>query len=259
MDGSQITSSHVEIEVWGYGEAGHIKDTPTYCGSYVDDATKKNACSTETRAGMPGDYIKAKLEIDPDYPIIDIEVSEGGGNREKRYTDKDGGPVFIRKCRVGKQECEDLIAMGGGGIYKEYEYKGRYRDYMETIIDDSVKLKKETIVKGLQFTEDNRIAYIENGEIKYETVECRRDFRSSSKPGAGGCIDKSKGIYGKGSAGYVKVTPIIKGFDINKINDAIEKMIGDQYNLGNVRDFLTGDADTSIIKMIEEEIKKELL
>ncbi|WP_265036370.1 hypothetical protein [Wolbachia endosymbiont (group A) of Anomoia purmunda] len=260
VDGSQITSSRVEIEVWGCGEAGHIKDTPTYCKSQIDwAATKKNACSTETRAGMPGDYIKAELEIDPDYPIIDIEVSEGGGNREKRYTDKDGGPIFIRKCRLGKQECKDLITMGGGGIYKEYEYKGRYRDYMETIIDDSVKLKKETIVKGLQFTEDNRIAYIENGEIKYETVECNSGFRSSSKPGAGGCIDKSKKIYGKGSAGYVKVTPIIKGFDINIINDAIEKMIGNRYDLGNVRDFLTGDADTSIIKMIEEEIKKELL
>ncbi|WP_341818442.1 hypothetical protein [Wolbachia endosymbiont (group B) of Ennomos erosarius] len=258
VDGSQMSSSHVEIEVWGCGEAGHIKDTPTYCGSYVDDATKKNACSTETRAGMPGDYIKAELEIDLDYPIFDIEASEGGGNREKRYTDKDGGPIFIRKCRVGKQECKDLITMGGGGIYKEYEYKGRYRNYMETIIDDSVKSKAKKTITGLRVTEDNRIAYIENGEIKYETVECRMGFRSS-KPGAGGCIDKSKGIYGKGSAGYVKITPIIKGFDINIIDDAIEKMIGNRYDLGNVRDFLTGDADTSIIKMIEEEIKKELL
>ncbi|XCA33460.1 MAG: hypothetical protein ABS808_01100 [Wolbachia endosymbiont of Polyergus mexicanus] len=258
VDGSQITSSHVEIEVWGSGEAGHIKDTPADCKHYVDSATGKNACSTETRAGMPGDYIKAKLEIDPDYPIIDIEVSEGGGNREKRYTDKDGGPIFIRKCRVGKQECKDLITMGGGGIYKEYEYKGRYRDYMETIIDGSVELKDRVIIVRPQSDEDNKIAYIENGEIKYETVECRRGFRSS-KPGAGGCIDKSKGIYGKGSAGYVKITPIIKGFDINIIDDAIEKMIGNRYDLGNVRDFLTGDADTSIIKMIEEEIKKELL
>ncbi|WP_264703938.1 hypothetical protein [Wolbachia endosymbiont (group A) of Volucella inflata] len=258
VDGSQITSSHVEIEVWGCGEAGHIKDTPANCRSYVDDATKKNACSTETRAGMPGDYIKAELEIDPGYPIFDIEVSEGGGNREKRYTDKDGGPIFIRKCRLGKQECKDLITMGGGGIYKDYEYKGQYRDYMETIIDDSIKSKAKKTITGLRVTEDNRIAYIENGEIKYETVECRMGFRSS-KPGAGGCIDKSKGIYGKGSAGYVKITPIIKGFDIDIINDAIEKMIGNRYDLGNVRDFLTGDADTSIIKMIEEEVKKELL
>jgi len=129
---------------------------------------------------------------------------------------------------------------------------------METIIDDSVKLKEKTTTIGLRDTEDNRIAYIENGEIKYETIECSSGFRSS-KPGAGGCIDKSKGIYGKGSAGYVKITPIIKGFDINIIDDAIEKMIGNRYDLGNVRDFLTGDADTSIIKMIEEEIKKELL
>ncbi len=258
VDGSQITSSHVEIEVWGCGEAGHIKDTPADCGLYVDDATKKNACSTETRAGMPGDYIKAELEIDLDYPIFDIEASEGGGNREKRYTDKDGGPIFIRKCRVGKRECKDLITMGGGGIYKEYEYKGRYRDYMETIIDDSVKLKEKTTTTGLRDTEDNRIAYIENGKIKYETVECRKGFRSS-KPGAGGCIDKSKGIYGKGSAGQVKVTPIIKGFDKNIIDDAIKKRIGKRYDPGKVRDFSRSEFDTSLTKMIEEGLKKELL
>ncbi|WP_425385956.1 hypothetical protein [Wolbachia endosymbiont (group A) of Barypeithes pellucidus] len=276
VDGSQITSSHVEIEVWGSGEAGHIKDTPALCEHYVDDATKKNACSTETRAGMPGDYIKAKLEIDPDYPIIDIEVSEGGGNREKRYTDKDGGPIFIRKCRVGKQECKDggpifirkcrvgkqeckdLITMGGGGIYKEYEYKGRYRDYMETIIDGSVELKDRVIIVRPQSDEDNKIAYIENGEIKYETVECESGFRSS-KPGASGCIDKSKRIYGKGSAGQVKITPIIKGFDKNIIKDAIEKRIGNQYDSGEVRDFSRSEFDTSLTKMIEEELKKELL
>lgn len=219
-----MSSSHVEIEVWGCGEAGHIKDKPTHCESHVDPVTKKNACSTETRAGMPGDYIKAELEIDLDYPIINIEVSEGGGNQESRYTDKDGGPIFIRKCRLGKQECKNLITMGGGGIYKMYPDRDdytNYKDYTKTIIDDSVKLKG-TIVKGLPFTEDNRIAYIENGEIKYETVKCSKGFRSS-KPGAGGCIDKSKGIYGKGSAGQVKVTPIIKGFDKNIIKDAIEK------------------------------------
>ncbi|WP_374698492.1 hypothetical protein [Wolbachia endosymbiont (group B) of Limnophora tigrina] len=258
FDGSQTTSSHVEIEVWGCGEAGHIENTPNHCKHHVDDATKKNACSTETRAGMPGDYIKAELEIDLDYPIFEIEASEGGGNREKRYTDKDGGPIFIRKCRVGKQECKDLITMGGGGIYKEYEYEGRYRDYMEPIIDDSVKLKEKTTTTGLRDTEDNRIAYIKNGEIKYEPVECRKGFRSS-KPGAGGCIDKSKGIYGKGSAGQVKVTPIIKGFDKNIIDDAIEKRIGNRYDPGEVRDFSRSEFDTSLTKMIEEEIKKELL
>ncbi|MDE5061569.1 MULTISPECIES: hypothetical protein [Wolbachia] len=259
VDGSQITSSHVEIEVWGCGEAGHIKDTPDRCKYYVDSATKKNACSTETRAGMPGDYIKAKLEIDPDYPIIEVKVSEGGGNQESRYTDKDGGPIFVRKCSVGKQECKDLITMGGGGIYKMYPDRDNYTnytDYTETIIDDSVKLKEKITTTGLRVTEDNRIAYIENGEIKYETVKCSKGFRSS-KPGAGGCIDK--GIYGKGSAGQVKVTPIIKGFDINIINDAIEKMIGNRYDPGEVRDFSRSEFDTSLTKMIEEELKKELL
>lgn len=264
VDGSQITSSHVEIEVWGSGEAGHIENTPNLCKSYTDYATKKNACSTETRAGMPGDYIKAELEIDPDYPIIEVKVSEGGGNQKSRYTDKDGGPIFVRKCSVGKKECKNLITMGGGGIYKMYPHGNNYNDYrsyksyMETIIDDSVKLKEETKTTGLRDTEDNRIAYIENGKIKYETVECRRGFRSS-KPGAGGCIDKSKGIYGKGSAGQVKVTPIIKGFDKNIIKDAIEKRIGNRYDPGEVRDFSKSEFDTSLTKMIEEELKKELL
>lgn len=181
------------------------------------------------------------------------------------------GPIFVRKCSVGKKECKNLITMGGGGIYKMYPDRDddkNYIDYTETIIDGSLQLEGKKIITittpELRVTEDNMIAYIENGEIKYETVPCERGFRSS-KPGAGGCIDKKppkhmqKGIYGKGSAGYVKITPIIKGFDINIINDAIEKMIGNRYDLGNVRDFLTGDADTSIIKMIEEEVKKELL
>ncbi|MBA8756541.1 hypothetical protein HCR15_05820 [Wolbachia pipientis] len=244
VDGSQITSSRVEIEVWGCGEAGHIKDTPyTYTPN-----------STESRVGMPGDYIKAELEIDLDYPIINIKVEQGGGNREKEYTDKDGGPIFIRKCRLGKQECKDLITMGSGGIYKIYEYK----DYTEPIIDDSVKLKEKTTTTGLRVTEDNKTIYIENGEIKHETVKCSKGF-GSSKPGAGGCIDKSKRIYGKGSAGQVKVTPIIKGFDINIINDAIEKMIGNRYDPGEVRDFSRSKFDTSLTKMIEEELKKELL
>ncbi|WP_375316505.1 hypothetical protein [Wolbachia endosymbiont (group A) of Colletes cunicularius] len=264
LDGSQMSSSHVEIEVWGCGEAGHIKDKPIRCESHVDLVTKKNACSTETRAGMPGDYIKAELEIDPDYPIIEFRVSEGGGNQESRYTDKDGGPIFVRKCSVGKKECKNLITMGGGGIYKMYPHGNNYNDYrsyksyMETIIDDSVKLKKETKTTGLRVTEDNKITYIENGEIKYETVKCSKDFRSS-KPGAGGCIDKSEGIYGKGSAGHVKVTPIIKGFDKNIIKDAIEKKIGNQYDPGEVRDFSRSEFDTSLTKMIEEELKKKLL
>ncbi|WP_353275853.1 hypothetical protein [Wolbachia endosymbiont (group A) of Pipizella viduata] len=264
VDGSQITSSHVEIEVWGSGEAGHIENTPSGCKQYMDMHANKDACSTETRAGMPGDYIKAELDIDPDYPIIEVKVSEGGGNQESRYTDKDGGPIFVRKCSVGKKECKDLITMGGGGIYKMYPHGNNYNDYksyksyMETIIDDSVKLKKENKKTGLRVTEDNKITYIENGEIKYETVKCSKGFRSS-KPGAGGCIDKSKGIYGKGSTGQVKVTPIIKGFDKNIIKDAIEKKIGNQYDPGEVRDFSRSEFDTSLTKMIEEELKKELL
>ncbi|MGL9725823.1 MAG: hypothetical protein ACR5KV_03980 [Wolbachia sp.] len=41
---------YIEIEVWGGGEAGHIKD---------------EALSTENRPGMSGDYIKVQLKVDP--------------------------------------------------------------------------------------------------------------------------------------------------------------------------------------------------
>lgn len=63
-DDLSIMFDRVEIEAWGSGEAGHIAG---------------QALSTESRAGMPGDYIKAKLKIDPDYPVMEVKVTEGGG------------------------------------------------------------------------------------------------------------------------------------------------------------------------------------
>ncbi|WP_265026022.1 hypothetical protein [Wolbachia endosymbiont (group A) of Bibio marci] len=252
-DDLSIMLDRVEIEAWGSGEAGHIKDTPINCRSSV--------CSTESRAGMPGDYIKAKLEIDPNYPVIKVKVTEGGGNRESRLSDKDGGPIFIEMCNSQKHHCEPLITVAGGGKYRTYGGKG----YEDTIIHEpSLKLEERIITADtLKSTEDNKIAYIENGEIKYETVECESGLRSS-RSGAGGCIDKSKGffgegIYGKGSPGYVKIRPIIKGFDVKEIDDAIEKVTRDLYDLEAMTDFSTKDLNVNIREKVEEEIKKELL
>lgn len=222
-DNLSVMFDRVEIEAWGSGEAGHIAD---------------EALSTESRLGMPGDYIKAKLKIDPDYPIIKVQVTEGGGNRETHLTDKDGGPIFIKKCRLDKRMCKDLITIAGGGKYKMY---GNV-DYKETVIHERDLKPEDKIVKvdKLGPTQDNQIAYIENGKIKYEIIECKSGLRSN-KPGAGGCIDKNKeihdknsprhmqkGIYGKGSPGYVKIRPIMKEFDEEEINAAIKKVIEDQ-------------------------------
>ncbi|MFP3026211.1 MAG: hypothetical protein ACEY3L_08205, partial [Wolbachia sp.] len=120
-------------------------------------------------------------------------------------------------------------------------------------------------------TEDNKITYIEDGQVKYTTVNCESNLRSN-KPGAGGCIDKNKeihdensprymqkGIYGKGSPGYVKIRPIIKEFDKEEINDAIEKVTRDLYDLEAMTDFSTKDLNVNIREKVEEEIKKELL
>ncbi|WP_353270965.1 hypothetical protein [Wolbachia endosymbiont (group A) of Hedychridium roseum] len=249
-DDLSIKFDRVEIEAWGSGEAGHIKDTPINCESSV--------CSTESRAGMPGDYIKAKLKIDPNYPVIKVKVTEGGGNQENNSSDKDGGPIFIKMCRSDKQDCKPLITVAGGGMYRTY---GPERtSYRDTIIHEpSLELEKTVIpASALKSTEDNKITYIEDGQVKYEIIECGSGLRSS-KPGAGGCIYKSKEIYGKGSPGYVKIRPIIKEFDKEEINDAIEKVTRDLYDLEAMIDFSTKDLNVNIREKVEEEIKKELL
>ncbi|WP_434732032.1 hypothetical protein [Wolbachia endosymbiont of Zygogramma bicolorata] len=249
-DDLSIMFDRVEIEAWGSGEAGHIKDTPINCESSV--------CSTESRAGMPGDYIKAKLKIDPNYPVIKVKVTEGGGNQENNSSDKDGGPIFIKMCRSDKQDCKSLITVAGGGMYRTY---GPERtSYRDTIIHEpSLELEKIVIpASALKSTENNKITYIEDGQVKYEIIECGSGLRSS-KPGAGGCIYKSKEIYGKGSPGYVKIRPITKEFDKEEINDAIEKVTRDLYDLEAMTDFSTKDLNVNIREKVEEEIKKELL
>ncbi|WP_265021638.1 hypothetical protein [Wolbachia endosymbiont (group A) of Icerya purchasi] len=245
-DDLSIKFDRIKIEVWGSGEAGHIQ------GSGCDN---QKCHSTESRVGMPGDYIKAKLKIDPNYPIIKVQVTEGGGNQESNLSDKDGGPIFIKMCRLDKQNCRPLITVAGGGKYRKYGGK----NYKETVIHKQDLKLEEKIVKAdkLKSTQDNQIAYIENGEIKYETVECGSGLRSS-RSGAGGCINKSKGIYGKGSPGCVKIRPIIKEFDEEEINAAIKKVIEDLYDLETVTDFWVGDLNVNISGIIKEEVKKEL-
>ncbi|WP_264338890.1 hypothetical protein [Wolbachia endosymbiont (group A) of Cheilosia soror] len=251
-DDLSIKFDRIKIEAWGSGEAGHIQ------GSGCDN---QKCHSTESRVGMPGDYIKAKLKIDPNYPIIKVQVTEGGGNQENNSSDKDGGPIFIKMCRSDKQDCKPLITVAGGGKYRKYGGK----NYKETVIHKQDLKLEEKIVKAdkLKSTQDNQIAYIENGEIKYETVECKSGFRSN-KHGAGGCIDKKppkhmqKGIYGKGSPGYVKIRPIIKEFDEEEINAAIKKVIEDLYDLETMTDFWVGDLNVNISGIIKEEVKKEL-
>ncbi|WP_264705854.1 hypothetical protein [Wolbachia endosymbiont (group A) of Ancistrocerus nigricornis] len=245
-DDLSIKFDRIKIEAWGSGEAGHIQ------GSGCDN---QKCHSTESGVGMPGDYIKAKLKIDPNYPIIKVQVTEGGGNQESNFSDKDGGPVFIEMCNSQKQHCQQLITVAGGGEYRTYGGKG----YEETVIHKQDLKLEEKIVKAdkLKSTQDNQIAYIENGEIKYETVECGSGLRSS-RSGAGGCINKSKGIYGKGSPGYVKIRPIIKEFDEEEINAAIKKVIEDLYDLETMTDFWVGDLNVNISGIIKEEVKKEL-
>ncbi len=106
--------------------------------------------------------------------------------------------------------------------------------------------------------QDNQIAYIENGEIKYKTVSCTSDFRSSI-PGVGGCIDKSKGVYSKGSPEYVKIKPIIEKFNKKEISDFIKKTIKNLYSLGTITNSSVGSLNVNIRKKIEEEVRKELL
>ncbi|WCR57614.1 hypothetical protein [Wolbachia endosymbiont of Ctenocephalides felis wCfeJ] len=249
----------VEIEAWGGGEAGHIKNI---------------AFSTANRPGMPGDYIKAKLKIDPNYPIISIEVKQGGGNREQSDSDKNGGSTTIKMCKSNKQDCQPPITVAGGGTTDK------------TIIhNQGLKLEEEKIIESkiLRLTGDNQITYIENGEIKHEGVQCSNS--SSNKPGAGGCIDKNSGTYGKGAPGYVTIRPtkvddeelkriinkmddkelktiintLVENPDVNDISNLIEKLHPDTIQETKDEIKLIAKLYPGIINTIKEEIGKELL
>lgn len=237
---------YVEIEAWGGGEAGHIIG---------------KARSTVSKQGRPGDYIKAKLKINPDYPYIKVKVTEGGGGQEDYKSNKDGGPTLIKMCKDPSEIiCKDLITVAGGGTYRTY---GKI-DYKETIIhEESLKLE-EKVTRGdkLNSGEDNKIAYIRNGEIGYENVKkCSKNY-VNKKYGAGGCINKSTKSYSKGAPGYVKIKPIFDKLNkgrVKKIDDAIEKMIQNPDDIIGIDDSLINKLDQKIIDTIKEEIRKELL
>ncbi|WP_168464500.1 hypothetical protein [Wolbachia endosymbiont of Ctenocephalides felis wCfeT] len=240
---------YVEIEAWGGGEAGHIKNTPENCIGA--------SCSTESRLGMPGDYIKAKLRIDPNYPIIEVEVTEGGGGVEGHMSNKDGGPTFIRMCDLNRINCKPLITVAGGGKYKEYGWKS----YKDTLIHEQGLKLEEKIERGdrLRSTEDKKVAYIENGAIKYQNVtKCDRGYANTTK-GAGGCIDKDSETYSKGAPGYVKIKPVLSNIDEDKVSNAIDKMMEGPDGITRIDDSLINTLDSRIIDTIREEIRKELL
>ena len=226
---------YVEIEAWGGGEAGHIDG---------------KAHSTVSRPGMPGDYIKAQLKIDPNRPIMIVEVKNGGGNRELYASDKNGGSPTIKICDLQKQNCQKLITVAGGGTTDRTK-----------IHKQDLKLK-EAITKGRKFIEDNKIAYIENGEIGYkDVIKCSQSYTNKIY-GAGGCINKSTKNYSKGAPGHVKIKPMLDEINeerVNKIDDAIEKMIQNPDDITGIDDSLINKLDKKIIDTIKEEIRKELL
>ncbi|MGL9731231.1 MAG: hypothetical protein ACR5KX_00030 [Wolbachia sp.] len=232
---------YVEIEAWGGGEAGHIKNT---------------AHSTESRSGMPGDYIKAKLKIDPNYPVIKVKVTEGGGGQEDSLSNKDGGPTWIEMCNSYRQDCQPLITVAGGDKYRTYG--GRY--YIDTIIHEQNLKLEEEITKGdkLSSIEDNKIAYIDDGEIKYKNVtECNKSYANKTH-GAGGCVNKDNGSYSKGSPGYAKIKSMFDKIDESKINVAVDEMVDNLKDI-TIDDSLINKLDSDIIDTIKEEIRKELL
>ncbi|OCA06923.1 hypothetical protein [Wolbachia endosymbiont of Trichogramma pretiosum] len=237
---------YVEIEAWGSGEAGHIAG---------------KAQSTENRPGMPGDYIKAKLRVNPSYPYIQVKVTEGGGGQENDKSNKDGGPTLVKMCMdLSQTLCKDLITVAGGGRYRIY---GR-KDYKDTIIhEQSLKLKEEIKkVDKLNSSKDDKIAYIENGEIRYKDVtKCSKNYMNKTY-GAGGCINESRKSYSKGAPGYVKIKPMFDKIDkerVRKIDGAIEKMIQNTDDITGIDDSLINKLDKEIIDTIKEEIRKELL
>lgn len=237
---------YVEIEAWGGGEAGHIDG---------------KAQSTVSRPGMPGDYIKAKLKINPDYPYIKVKVTEGGGGQEDDQSNKDGGPTLIEMCRDSSGiSCKDLITVAGGGIHRTYGGT----DYKYTIIHEQNLKLEEKVVKGddLNSTKDNKIAYIKNGEIEYKGVtKCSKNYVNKTY-GAGGCINESSKSYSKGAPGYVKIKPIFEKINkerVKKIDDAIEKMIQNPDDITGIDDSLINKLDKKIIETIRKEIENELL
>ena len=236
---------YVEIEAWGGGEAGHIKS---------------QAHSIETRIGKPGDYIKAKLEVDHNYPSFRIRVTEGGGGIKDRLSNKDGGPTIIEKCsNSDHNNCIELITIRGGG--NSHEYGGV--KYNETKIHRDLRKGEDLrITKGDDQNYDNKnkeIAYIENYKINFDTVNTCEMDDVSNRYGAGGCIDTKDGAYGKGASGGAIIKPIIEEIPIEEIRDTIGKLLEDKNSNTLIESYdVIQTLDTHIHKTIKEKIQDQL-
>lgn len=243
---------YVEIEAWGGGEAGHIRG---------------KASSRETRSGMPGDYIKAKLKIDPNYPFIQVKVTEGGGGREGYEPNKDGGPTIIKMCKDNtERDCKDFITVAGGGKYRTYGGT----EYKETKVHRNLKQGEfqDIAIAKVENTKDKdkQVAYIENGQIKYESMRCdnldSNNVNSSGKYGAGGCIDQNGNgkNYSKGAPGYAKIKPILGEITGSKVDSLIEEMIKDSSSINkSINNQLIETLDPDVRNTIKDKITTELL
>jgi|GEM_PF-5635212 len=228
---------YIEIEAWGGGGAGYFSQSGGL-------------------AGMPGDYIKVRLKIDPDHPIIRVEVGKGGVSYQS------GKPTLVEMCDLHKQNCLPLITVGGGG----YDA----RSWKKTEVHaENLKLK-ENIVRSRGSAanlskKDKQIAYIEDGRMKYKDVEeCREDYVDGAY-GAGGCIDKSRGTYSRGSPGYAEINAKKTDYEeidyekvdkeVEEIIDALVKNPGSDPHVSD----LIKKLYPKIIEKIKDEIEKELL
>ncbi|MBD0391907.1 hypothetical protein IC220_05610 [Wolbachia endosymbiont of Pentalonia nigronervosa] len=240
---------YVEIEAWGGGEAGHISG---------------QARSKENRIGMPGDYIRAKLKVDSNYPYLKATVTEGGGNVTQSITNKDGGPTIIEMCSSNSGgKCKPLVTAAGGGRFKQY---GQGMQRIETKVHRDLQPGETQNIKvaSPEMRKNKQAAYIvynmisNTSEIRYETVNrCSDDFKSNMY-GAGGCVDKSRGIYSKGSPGHVIIRPM--GNEINKdeISKAINDLLEDKNKGININDETIKSLDPTIAEMIKDKVAEKL-
>lgn len=237
---------YVEIEAWGGGEAGHISG---------------KAYATENRIGMPGDYIKVKLKVNRDHPYLKATVAEGGGNITHSLEQKDGGPTIIEMCSSKGGECRLLVTAAGGGKHKGYGLK---MEKVKTQVHMKLQQGETQNIKvaSQESSRDKQVAYIlydavqNTGEVQYETVNrCSDDFKSNMY-GAGGCVDKSAGIYGKGSPGHVIIRPMKSEINQDKISEAINDLLKNK--VIDINDETIKSLDPTIAEIIKDKVVEKL-
>ncbi|MGL9732882.1 MAG: hypothetical protein ACR5KW_02560 [Wolbachia sp.] len=110
----------------------------------------------------------------------------------------------------------------------------------------------------LSSTEDNKISYIDNDEIKYKNLtECNKSYVNNTHD-TYGCVNKGNEIYNKCSSGYVKIKSMFDKIDESKINVAVDEMVDNLKDI-TIDDYLIDKLDFDIIDIIKEEIRNELL